>query len=525
LDAVDLPDLGAFEAAARLKNGDGHLNLEALRIRTGPADRPSLQIDGKLTTIDDPEKIHLAASFQTGLRPWLEKMRKDPTAVNPQVEGRLELAPRKDRLQFDQFALSAPDCGGLELEGAGMVHLAEDGDGPQVDLQLQTRIEDPAALGDTIGLPLPDLAPTTLTGWYRETADLHEFSGDARLGDSRFQVDFHGALKDETPVIEATLAAQTLRLQDLGFYPEESDAGGPTETEAEDQTDAPLFSPEPLPLSILDEVELTLKILADRIEAREDVFKNVDLALIVRDGRLQIGPTTIEYKNGTTSIDAFLDTSESPPVASLNMAIEDADLEEILTSVDKPLVLGGQLTLFVDLHSGGYSARELAANLSGEVAFAIENGRIQRKIERLASDALDFLFTGPTGRTYTDLDCSAMRMLFQDGVGTIQVFFVETPGMRAEAFGHVDFNDETLALLVNSKSKRRLLRKTSPLRINGPLRDPSILKVPAEEAAILAGQILVPVVALPARALGVLWSIISRDESEITCFIPPEDSP
>jgi hypothetical protein len=97
--------------------------------------------------------------------------------------------------------------------------------------------------------------------------------------------------------------------------------------------------------------------------------------------------------------------------------------------------------------------------------------------------------------------------------------------MRAEAFGHVDFNDETLALLVNSKSKRRLLRKTSPLRINGPLRDPSILKVPAEEAAILAGQILVPVVALPARALGVLWSIISRDESEITCFIPPEDSP
>jgi hypothetical protein len=207
------------------------------------------------------------------------------------------------------------------------------------------------------------------------------------------------------------------------------------------------------------------------------------------------------------------------------MAIEDADLEEILTSVDKPLVLGGQLTLFADLHSGGYSARELAANLSGEVAFAVESGRIQRKIEWLASDALDFLFTGPTGGTYTDLDCSAMRMLFQDGVGKIQVFYVETPGMRAEAFGRIDFNDETLALLVNSESKRRLFRKTSPVRINGPLRDPSILKVPAEEAAILAGQILVPVVALPARALGILWSIISRDESEITCFIPPEDSP
>ncbi len=525
LEAGNLPALGALEASAHLINRDGRLNLEALRIRTGPADRPSLQIDGQLTTIDDPEQIKLAANFQTGLRPWLEKTRQDPTDANPQVEGRLELSPRKDRLQFDQFRLSAPDCGGLELEGAGMMHLAEGGDGPQVDLQLQTRIEDPAALGDTIGLPLPDLAPTALTGWYRETADLHEFSGDARLGGSRFQVDFHGAFKGETPVIEATLAAQTLRLQDLGFYPEESDAGGPTETGAEDRTDAPLFSPAPLPLPMLNDVELTLTIMADRIEAREDVFKQVDLPLTVKDGRLQIGPTTIEYKNGTSSIDAFYDTRESPPVLSVNMVIEDADLEEVLTSVDKPLVLGGQLTLFVDLHSGGRSPRELAAKLGGEVAFAIENGRIQRRIELLASDALDFLFTGPTGRTYTDLDCAALRMLFEDGRGTLQVFYVETPGMRAEAFGHVDFNDETIALLINSTSKRRLVRRSSPVRINGPLQDPSVIKVPAEEAAILAGQILVPVVALPARALGVLWSVISRDESEITCFIPPKDTP
>jgi hypothetical protein len=442
---------------------------------------------------------------------------------NPQVEGLFEVERKADQLRIERFKLSARDWGGLELGGAGTVALAEQS--PQIDLQLQTRIDDPATWGEAIGLTLPELASTLLTGWYRETEGRHEFSGDVRLGDSRFQADFQGALKEGRPVIEATLAAQTLRLQDLGFYPAEGDAAGPADAAVEDNTDAPLFSPEPLPLSILDEVELTLKILADRIEAREDVFKNVDLALIVRDGRLQIGPTTIEYKNGTTSIDAFLDTSESPPVASLIMAIEDADLEEILTSVDKPLVLGGQLTLFADLHSGGYSARELAANLSGEVAFAVESGRIQRKIEWLASDALDFLFTGPTGGTYTDLDCSAMRMLFQDGVGKIQVFYVETPGMRAEAFGRIDFNDETLALLVNSESKRRLFRKTSPVRINGPLRDPSILKVPAEEAAILAGQILVPVVALPARALGILWSIISRDESEITCFIPPEDSP
>ena len=182
------------------------------------------------------------------------------------------------------------------------------------------------------------------------------------------------------------------------------------------------------------------------------------------------------------------------------------------------------MTLFADLHSGGYSAREMAANLQGEIGFVIEEGRIQRKVELLASDALDFLFTGPARKGYTDLDCTAFRMLFKDGVGTIQVFFVETPGMRAETFGHIDLGDESLALIINPRSKRRIIRRSSPVRLSGPLQDPSVSKVPAEEAAILAGQILVPVVALPARALGFLWSLISRDKPG-DCFIPPEDTP
>ena len=206
------------------------------------------------------------------------------------------------------------------------------------------------------------------------------------------------------------------------------------------------------------------------------------------------------------------------------MVIEDADLEEVLASVDQPLILGGKMTLFADLHSGGYSARQMAANLQGEIGFVIEEGRIQRRVELLASDALDFLFTGPASRGYTDLDCTAFRMLFQDGVGTIQVFFVETPGMRAETFGHIDLGDESLALIINPRSKRRIIRRSSPVRLRGSLQDPSVSKVPAEEAAILAGQILVPVVALPARALGFLWSLISRDKPS-DCFIPPEDTP
>jgi hypothetical protein len=48
----------------------------------------------------------------------------------------------------------------------------------------------------------------------------------------------------------------------------------------------------------------------------------------------------------------------------------------------------------------------------------------------------------------------------------------------------------------------------------GPLEDPSVTQTPASEAAMLAGQLAIPIVALPARALGMLWSIISDDKDE-----------
>ena len=399
------------------------------------------------------------------------------------------------------------------------------GENRGIDVELRTSTSDPPAWGRLLDISLPPLAPTQITGWYREKDSLHQFNGDVRLGESRFQADFHGTTRGNKPAIEATLAAQTLRLEDLGFYPQSATSANRPDDAPRAEPPTRLFDDRPLSLETLDDLDLSLKIMADEVISRETVFKNVGLDLVVKDGRLQIGPTTIKYLNGTTTIDAFVDANLSPPFMGMYLAVEDAQIEEILTSVDRPLVLGGQLTFFADLRSAGRSRHEIAANLHGETGFVIENGKIQRKIERLASDALDFLFTGPAGQSYTDLNCTAFRMLFEDGTGTIQVFFVETPGMRTEAFGEVDLADETIAVIINPRSKRRILRRSSPVRINGTLQDPSIVKVPAEEAAILAGQVLIPIVALPARAIGVLWSLISRDDKVPDCFIAPETGP
>jgi AsmA-like C-terminal region len=521
-EADALPDLGALNVSARLTDREGALDIDRVQIRTGPETEPTFYLEGRLRDVDDLQRVHLDADFKTGARLWLDGALNQTITANPQLEGALELGRTADHLRIDRFHLSARESGGFAIEGAGTIALA--GQSPRVDLQILTEAADPAALGDLFDVSLPPLAPTQITGWYREEENQHQFSGEVRLGASRFQTDFHGTTQNRKPVIEATLAAQTLRLQDLGFYPE-SEKSEPRPDPASQDHPPFLFDEHPLPLESLDHLDLSLKILADQIVSREAVFNKVGLDLTLKDGRLQIGPMTINYLNGASTVDAVIDTNASPPEMALNITVEDADIEELLTSVDRPLVLGGQLTLFTDLRSRGRSAREIAVNLQGETGFVVENGQIKREIDLMASDALDFLFTGPASSSYTDLNCTAFRMLFKEGTGTIQTFHVETPGMRAEAFGHIDLTDETVAIIVNPTPKRRLIRRSSPVRIVGPLQDPSIYKVPAEEAAILAGQILVPYVAIPARVLGYLWSLVSRDEVEGSCFLPPENEP
>jgi len=143
------------------------------------------------------------------------------------------------------------------------------------------------------------------------------------------------------------------------------------------------------------------------------------------------------------SIEAALDaSSDAVPEMGVKITAEDLDIGDMLSYLHEPLIFEGQLNLVVDLRSAGRSIKQIASGLTGELGVALENGRIQRIINLLAADALDFLFTAPVKNTYTDK------------------------------------------------------------------------KVPLTEAATLAGQIFVPFVALPARALGYLWSLIRNDKDE-----------
>ena len=70
---LNLPELGAFQASARVRDHEGALNVETFKLRTGPEDFAAFRMGGQARHIRSRERMNLAADFEVDSTPWLKK--------------------------------------------------------------------------------------------------------------------------------------------------------------------------------------------------------------------------------------------------------------------------------------------------------------------------------------------------------------------------------------------------------------------------------------------------------------------
>jgi len=258
----------------------------------------------------------------------------------------------------------------------------------------------------------------------------------------------------------------------------------------------------------------------DKLRGEGFVLNKLDFDMSLRDGKLQIAPAKVAYESGFVSIDFTIDAVGLKPQMALKVTAEDVNIGALLAHIYKYPSLKGQLNLFVDLQSAGNSPREIATVLGGEIGLAVEKGKIKRVVEFMGADAVDFLSVIRSRGEYKDLNCMALRFIFEEGIGKSEIVYIETSNMFARGGAHIDLHTETMKMVLQPKPKKGLKGTTSAVVIEGPIADPKVRKLPFREAAKLYGEIFMPVVFLPLRALGYLWYIISKDkERESPCLI------
>ncbi|UCD56077.1 MAG: AsmA family protein, partial [Candidatus Hydrogenedentota bacterium] len=285
-----------------------------------------------------------------------------------------------------------------------------------------------------------------------------------------------------------------------------------------------LFPETPLPFDYLRLVDLDWDLDAEEVIGRNFVLRDFDLDFVLSNGILRTTGGRVTYTGGSVTSEFMIDTSRPTPLVRLKYSADDIDIRDILEHLHRPLILEGRLTAVADLQSTGTTPRELASALNGDFASAIEGGKIRRIANLLASDALDLVTTIPAMtvpdlpvpgmQEYADLNCMAFRFIFEDGVGKSEVIFLDTRDLRIRGAGVIDLGSETVDLVVAPRPKKRRLSMTSSVRISGPLANPSKRKIPIQEAAQLAGEVLAPYIFLPARGLGYLWYLIRTDKDQ-----------
>jgi len=63
----------------------------------------------------------------------------------------------------------------------------------------------------------------------------------------------------------------------------------------------------------------------------------------------------------------------------------------------------------------------------------------------------------------------AGRLDFAKGAVTIQIFYLDTPGVRARAYGSINLASEKVDIVIKPESKRRLFGRSSPVHISSSL--------------------------------------------------------
>jgi hypothetical protein len=132
--------------------------------------------------------------------------------------------------------------------------------------------------------------------------------------------------------------------------------------------------------------------------------------------------------------------------------------------------------------------------------------------ESITGDALDLVLPSAKNDKFTLLNCMVARFTFQSGVGLSRIIAYDTSDYKVSGLGTLNLNKETMELVIQPKSKKKLYDwSSSPIHISGPISKPSLRKIPYREAARLSGEIFAPYVFLPVRGLGYLWYLVKKD--------------
>jgi len=518
LAGLALPNFKAIDLHVEIAQQEDRWDMNAFEARCYGAESEALRIKGNVSDLWGADRTVLTVELSGDLTQEIYPRKGPRFDWLEQVQGRAVIS--LDPGGYTVEKLNAR-CDGLTVQATGTIKPAKGS--YSGNLQVDVLIADPQIFLAAYGIKWPQAHAFHINGQLSGNDRKPTFSGQAEWGANQTTTTLAADLTGARPRIEIELIAKSYQVEGLRRKPQ---AKGPAPKKFKRKKVKQLrrlFSERPLDLTSVGNLDLLLRIQARKMSIADLDLEAVDLNFRQVEGCLTLDPLSFKYAGGVVGLKFALDTSKPAPDWHVDLKAKRIDLEQVITEWDKAAQIGGNLNLVLNLKSQGNSVYDIAAGLSGDAGFAVDQGWVPIGVDLLAADVFDALLTIPTTRKNRKLNCLVARFDFEKGIGNSRILSMDTDDFSALGGGTINLRNETLDLLINPKQKKRLvLRESSPVRIFGPLTDLSFSKMPYREAAKLYGDIIIPVIGISDRVLGYLWDAIKPAPGEASpCYVAP----
>jgi hypothetical protein len=459
-------------------------------------------VSGAIGNVLAFEKVELTGDFRIPTRDLLAFADIHGKSDVGRLHGNVHLSDGDGSMGVEHLEAEVRETHLLSLTAQGLIDDLEKLD--QVRFQTSLKIPKIASLAEVFNAGGVGLGGFQFDG--KLSGDDRRFDADGRaiLGKTRFDGVLSGDFRGARPSFKARLHSPQVRLADLGLRPEAS--GGPSPAQQAAATPH-LFRRERLPLEGFRKLDLDLQVQLDRLEGILLAVDRATAHVTLAEGKLRLAPLRFGIVGGRAQADAEVDVRAPTPRWWLRAETDDLKLGETWRQLETQVPLSGELDLVVDLRARGWSPRDLANSLSGNLGFALERGQIRSRLFDLTTvNPLRWLVAQSTRRGYSQIDCFTARFQAVDGVATLRSLALDTPNVIASGEGYIDFARETLDLQIRPSAKhRRMVELATPFTITGSLASPSVKASATGATARALGR----VVFSPVNLLGSLLPFVN----------------
>jgi uncharacterized protein involved in outer membrane biogenesis len=275
-----------------------------------------------------------------------------------------------------------------------------------------------------------------------------------------------------------------------------------------------LFSDQPIPFDLLRTADADLTLMIADLRSGGADYKAIDTHAVVKDGKLNVSPFAAELPGGHLTGSVSADAMQNAPPVHVVMHAPGLALKTLLEAAHQPSYASGNLDVSADLSGAGDTPHAIAASLDGSLGLAMAGGTIDNRLlgsllGKLMNtlNALDLVGKGGD----STLRCFGLRMEAAHGIGTIKPVGLSSSLLTMTGAGTVNLGAETMALTLAPQARIAGTAVVIPIRVEGPIRDPSVevnkLGAAERNAGSVAGAILGD-----ATPLGIVGGLLGGDK-------------